>query len=97
MMFDDRHKEYSKDVILANAAKLFHMHESNYSQLLDPVNLEGMIADADEVYLEEICINIPSILIILDRQKEALDLMDKIEMICSNHQMEVTKAKIILM
>ena len=53
----------------------------------------------DEVaqYLDEICINVPSILINLFKIQDTLEIIDKIEVLCSSYQnLMLTLNKVLL-
>ena len=48
------------------------------------------------IYLEEIMINVCSILIMLQRNKDAMDMLSKAETFCNKNDLTTTRAKLIL-
>lgn len=103
MNFRGENKVYSKNQPIYNPIQQFSMHEGNFEELLDNEKLKQMFGQSVfeepmqgelEAHLDEICINIPSILIMLQKYKEAEALFEKVMMIGSDHRCSITMAKI---
>lgn len=80
----------------------FWFHEQNFQEIFD--KYRWFISDAGRPdqdfvdYLSEVCINIPSIYLMLQRVKLAEQSIQKVELICNNrHEFSITFAKIKLM
>jgi flagellar biosynthesis protein FliQ len=76
---------------------MYDIHEINYLSIFtNTERIQDLCLTFPKLtpYLEEIFINIPSILIMLNRYSEASEMLDNIEDILMNFEMEETEAKI---
>mmetsp|Transcript_37144 Transcript_37144/g.57015 ORF Transcript_37144/g.57015 Transcript_37144/m.57015 type:complete len:99 (-) Transcript_37144:4329-4625(-) len=89
--------EYSKNQIIDRAVEMFWMHETNFAQVLElPIMQDSRFLgeDANQRLIEEICLNVPSILIMLDKFKESKEYLEKVEVVLTKAKLDFIKAKV---
>jgi len=88
MLFKGDYQNLSKDQPLNEAVQYFWAHESNFLAILNIYQSENVNPDLvsqNAMYLDEICMNIPSIYYMLELYKEVNDSLEKVQLICEKY------------
>jgi hypothetical protein len=83
-----------------NSEVRFNYNEGNFTGLLDLDMLKQHFSKLDfktTHYLDELCMNIPSLFLMLQRFDEARSLIEKCKKISQSYDLKETKAKLLLM
>lgn len=99
---DDNLLRYSKEQTISHPVSFFCAHELNYFELVDCFNDyfpnknedDREVEDPDLViYTEEFCVCLLTVQIMLKRSKDALQTIDRVELIYKKNQMALLNGK----
>jgi len=80
----------------------FNYNEGNFTGILNLDVLKQFFPKLDfkivySQYLDELCMNVPTILIMLSRFEEAINVLERCKKICSEYDLKFIKGKLLLM